>query len=422
MSFYRSLSPLEASFIASNQPGYSPFVNQFIVEGKGELVLEDWQAAVELATKANVTARTQLKGFWGWRHWDDEGAMPLVRHVITGWDGLSAKNAPDIFSSIDPIKGPNAEVILIESEKEGSDKHSPKVLFRAHHGITDGKGMLHWMEECFRALRGEALLGSPGTTNEWDIVTSNEPAKRNIKEGNCIPLTLPSSTPNTPKCHWVRCQWPGKHTKITPKLMLAASVLAKKNNRDAKHGASNAVSNAVSNDSHNGRVLFRIPSDLRRYLGKNAPFSMANTTGALDLEVFDDSTPQSIQSAIIKGMRNHLDLAVFPKSMFLVNWLPKMLFTTSPAVLANRHRKGTYRMTGSISYLGEVNLNALQYDRFQSTALYGVPMPLENRSIFIGASSTKEMLTLTLGIPRALAAHDELIIIGEQLHEIFVSL
>lgn len=404
MSFFRSLSPLEASFIASNQPGYSPFINQFIIEGEGKLVLDEWQKAIELATKANITVKTKLNGLWGWRYWGDDGPTPVVRYISTDWDGLSSEAAPEIFSAIDPVSGPNTEIVLIESNKAGDERQRPKVLFRTHHGITDGKGMLHFMEECFRALRGEPLLGSPGTTNEWDIVKLHNPVKRTIKEGNCIPLTPPSKTPNEPKCRWIRCQWPGKHTKITPKLMLATSVLAKKNN------------------ASDGRVLFRIPSDLRRYLGKDAPFSMANTTGALDLEVLDESTPQSIQSEIVNGMRNQSDLSVFPKSMFLVNWLPKALFTTTPAVLANRHRKGTYRMTGSISYLGEVNMEALQYNHFHTTALYGVPMPLENRGIFIGASSTKDTLTLTLGTPKALATHDELVCIAEQLQEIFISL
>lgn len=398
MSFYRQLSPLEATYLATDTPDYTPFSNQFFLEGEGTLDLDAWIIASEKAALANPGVRLQLKGRWGWRYWDDEGPLPTVRKVKTDWDGTSSENTPDIFKPFDARNTSNAEIILIESSNA-----CPRILFRTHHAITDGMGMLHWMDECFRALNNEPLVGSKGTNNEWDIIKHHEAPERTLFEGNCVSLSPISKNPELRHCRWHRCDWPTDGKKILPKLVLSATMVAKKH--------------------HNGgRTLFRIPSDLRWYQGKGAEFTLANASGAFDIETDKESTISSIQRAVREGMRSKADLSVFPSNLYLANWLPKAMMNPKSETLKNTHASGLYRMTGTVSYVGERDPGKLSDSNFTGKALYGIPIALENRGLFMAVTNTKETLSVTLGIPKALATHEELVALGEELHETFNSL
>ena len=391
MGFYRYLSPIEATFTATDSPTYTPFVNQFFVEGQGELNLDDWKRAVEIASLANPGMCLILRGNWGWRYWDDAGPKPTVRKINTIWDGRSSEDAAEIDKPINPYIGPNAEVILIESSTA-----APKILIRSHHAITDARGIQHWAEECFRALRGEKLKGSQGKSCEWDIAKNLERPAYTLKTGGCAPVTSRSTKPTERRCRWTTALWEGKFTKVVPKLILAAANLARSRHRD-------------------GKVIFRIPSDLRRYAEKDAPFSLANSIGAIDLEIPTDATPNSIQSQIIRAMRNKDDTSVFKNTVPLLNWLPRFLFNKSPKSLIQTHSSGLYRMTGIISYMGDVDYVPLKYKKFEAKLVYGIPIPLEDRSIFLGASLAPNGLMITVSVPKALANHEELLTLCDEL-------
>ena len=90
--------------------------------------------------------------------------------------------------------------------------------------------------------------------------------------------------------------------------------------------------------------------------------------------------------------------------------------------LKNTHASGLYRMTGTVSYVGERNPGKLSYKDFTGKALYGIPIALENRGLFMAVTNTKDTLSVTLGIPNALATHEELVALGKELQETFNSL
>ncbi len=389
MSFYRKPSPLEVTYFGYDTPNYSPMVNQFITEGRGSLDLERWRQAVAQVAEVNPGVRLKLKGRWGWRYWDDQGPPPKVERIESDWDGSSSEGAPCLGAPMNLRKGPLSEVILIQGRY-------PKVLYRTHHGIMDGQGMLHFMAEIFRALRGEPLLGSRGTETDWDIAQRIEHPSRDIKEGDCIPVTPISSQPDERGCRYVRLHWQGKYSKLIPKLILASCNIAWET-----HGE--------------GKILFRIPSDLRRYLDENAPFSCANAIGAIDLEITPDDTVNSIQSRIIKALRAKKDLSVFPDNMKLAYWLPSGVFVAKPKQLERLHQSGRYRMTGTISSLGELDVNDFSYDDFQTERIYGVPIPFENRPLFIGFCVNPEGLHASIGMPKALATHQQLMAFCEKI-------
>lgn len=389
MSFYRKPSPLEMTYLSSDTATYSPLVNQFFTEGHGELNLDHWKEAVELASLSNPGVRLQMKGVWGWRYWDDKGPLPLVKKIESDWDGMCSEGAPYIGNPIDIKRSPLSEVILIDGPIQ-------RVLFRTHHAITDGKGTLHWMAEIYRALRGEKLQGSEGKAYDWEIAQKTEYPERTIIEGGCIPITPNSKNPELRDCRWVRMFWKGNYSKIVPKIILAVCRIAWR-----EHG--------------DGKILFRIPSDLRRYLEKNAPFTMANAIGAIDLEITPSSTLNSIQADIIKAMRNKSDLSVFTDKAKLAYWLPGSMFKYSAQSLTKVHSEGKYRMTGTISSLGNLDPKDFSYSKFTSRRTYGVPIPYENRPIFIGFSINPDGLLASISMPKALANTEELKDLANQI-------
>ena len=393
MTFYRRVSPTEVTYAGADTDSFSPFVNQFLIEGKGTLDEGRWRDAAAKVAEANPGSRLIMRGFWGFKFWDDQGPPPKVETLQTDWDGYSSEGVPVSGRPIDPRKGPTAEVILIEA-------HKPLVMFRTHHGITDGKGMVHWMQEMFRALRNEPLLGSAGKYNEWDIAKTVDYPPRDIVEGKCIPVTPPSANPTLQGCRWQRLTFPGKPNKVLPRFIVAICNVARDNN------------------SENGKIIFRIPSDLRRYAEKDKGFSMANVTGSIDLEITPEMNVNDVQKAIVRAMRNKADLSVFPRNMYLARWVPMSLFRFRPDVYQRRHENVNYRMTGIISYLGEVDLADYSDGDFEATGFYGIPIPLEDRAITIGFTFNEANgLDAVLSVPNALADKEQLAALCEQIRQ-----
>ena len=384
MGFYRKPSPLEITYAGPDTEETSPFVNQFFIEGEGEFHIKDWQDAVERVAEANPGSRLRLKGFWGWKYWDDKGPVPKVFEQDTDWSGNSSEGAPVLGNPMSIRKGPTAEIHLLKTSP-------PRVLFRTHHSITDGKGAVHWMQEVFRVLRGEPLQGSAGTYNEWDIVKGKEYPPREITEGHCAPVTPPSDNPSLKGCRWCRLTVPGKHTKILPKLIIAISNITR-----TRHG----------DDS---KIIFRVPSDLRRYMPDNPDFSMANNTGTIDMQITPDLSVTDVQKKIVRAMRTKQDLSVFPQNMYLANWLPISLFRFRPELIEKKHTDCNYRMTGIISFLGDMDMKDFSYEKFTGKSFYGIPIPLEDRSITVGFTLNEgNGLDAVVNVPRALATQPEL--------------
>lgn len=399
MSFYRRISPLEVTYLGTDTPERSPFVNQFIIEGHintDQPDIEQWRRAVIKAAEANPGIRLRLKGFWGFKYWDDNGPLPSVTLKDSDWSGIGDEGCAFSGTPIDVRTDPVAEVILIKDTK-----HSEilRIIYRTHHAACDGKATMHWIAEVFRALKGEPVLGSKGRYMDWDIIKTLEAPERTVREGNCLPVTPTAKDPQITGCHWMRFDVKGTFPRILPRLMIAIAEIARKNNDDPE-----------------GKILLRIPSDLRRYW-KDQPLSIANITGAIDLEIKPDDTPKTVHKAIIGQMRKQGDLSVFPKNTFMARWLPPKLFRFRPELYVTHHEKGRYRMTGVVSYPGDLDLNDYSYPGFIATRAYGVPIPFEDRGISAGFFTWQDNVCAILSVPCALANREQLRELGEHIKQ-----
>ena len=84
------------------------------------------------------------------------------------------------------------------------------------------------------------------------------------------------------------------------------------------------------------------------------------------------------------------------------------------------HSGGRYRMTGIMSYMGDVGEDLFRLPSFTPKSLFGAPIAMENRPIFVGASTQGKITNIFVGTPKALASQADLqafcAILAERLH------
>src|SRR5690606_2629020 len=116
--------------------------------------------------------------------------------------------------------------VLVKTKQAGELESKAIILFRIHHGLCDGAATAHWIQEIFRAIKGEKLLGSVSTLNETDIIKRSSYPKPDTFRGLCLPVFPRSSQAQLRGCHWVKCHWDIPEERIVAKLLLALRQLA----------------------------------------------------------------------------------------------------------------------------------------------------------------------------------------------------
>jgi hypothetical protein len=415
MSKFRKLSTVEYSYLGRDTGQESPFVNQFFIEGCGTISKQQLENAVAIAHQNNPGISLTLKGRWAWRYWAKNPSPPQVLEYDGLWQGNNSDNKEvidkafnareDILASITLFTNIKSEPSL-DNNSISENNINFKILFRIHHAICDGLATLHWIEEIFRALRNEPNLGSNCRLNETDIIYREEyPIAENLKTES-KPVFPRSIYPDTQGSHWIKYRWQTKDTKIVAKLIYILKEFANK-------------------EHSQGKTTFRIPADLRRYLSKEEKniAQLSNLSGFFDIHVDDDATINEIQNLIIKSMREKKDLSVYPKKLVkFMKFLPNNIFMPNRDFLKNMHASGLCNITAMISYPGKANLPAYSCETFQAKGLYGIPMPLEDKSIYVGMVTDENGVLAVLCVPNALSNITNTEKLAEKVHNKLQSL
>jgi len=393
MTFFRRISPVEATHLAKDKLPDGQFVNQFFIEGhfvngQQQFNEQDWKNAVIKASEANPAISTQLGGYWGFRYWKNTKKIPEVFCFQGSWDGLSSSGFENIAPFINPRRDSNATIVLINQLANDADT-PPKalILFRIHHALCDGAGTAHWIQEVFRALRGEALLGSISTLNEYHIVKREDYPKPAVFRGRCLPVFPKSTTPEKQGCHWVKMHWDSSEERIVAKLLFILRKIAIE-----QHG--------------DGRTVFRLSADLRHYLNTEELkiVQMSNLSGIFDVEVKADDSVKRIQFNIIKALRNKQDLSVYPKRMLpLTRWVPGSIFNISGKDAERMHARGVCNITAMIGYANHIDFDAISFDGFSATGAFAIPMAIQDKSVFLGVASSPKGIDVIISAPNALS-------------------
>jgi len=156
-----------ASIASSRHTLESPRHAVFFLKAEGRLSPQQWQHALDQVAAANPGTRLRLLGRLWWARWQSDGAPPRLRIVDhCEWDMRSERGAEFIEATSLPLRqGPSIELIV--AQLAGS---STLLVLRAHHAVMDGIGGMHFLEELFRALRGEPLLGSNAAYSDTDLM------------------------------------------------------------------------------------------------------------------------------------------------------------------------------------------------------------------------------------------------------------
>jgi hypothetical protein len=331
-----------------------------VIEGVGTLDSDALRRAVAIAAAANPGVRVRLRGRLGWAHWVDSGVAPEV-HVIDDcvWDGASEVGAPFYARRLDPARGaPIADLYLLNC-RDGRTR----LVFRALHAAIDGRGMMYWMTEVCRALRGEAPLGSAAQLTDMDVQEKyfEEVAQGRVDEAAvatspaspamCLPVVEPSVEVALGYV-WRRIVIPNAVVNQLPKSAVFLAQWAR------RQGA--------------GDVGFTIPVDYRGL--RTDEMGIGNLTGYLRLKVAPDATPRSLMLQIKRGLAAYADCRQFP-GMRVILWLPvgymlKKLRAQLHTILYTVNKDSP---SGGIVSMGAWQTAWFSFPGFAATMTYGIP-------------------------------------------------
>ncbi|MFD4459236.1 peptide synthetase [Nocardia sp. NPDC058480] len=158
-AFRRPVSTTERMYFPMRELA-PPFLMQLVVPGSGNIAPEALRQAVIMAADATPGARLRRHG----AEWIDSGIAPAVR-VVDGhrlsYPALEAD--PVLTSGIGPTPDATVEVLLLTGAPT-------TLIFRVFHGVMDGIGMVAWVTNVLRALRGEDPVPQPDPVADQELV------------------------------------------------------------------------------------------------------------------------------------------------------------------------------------------------------------------------------------------------------------
>ncbi|MEV0695656.1 non-ribosomal peptide synthetase [Streptomyces sp. NPDC050388] len=338
--YTRPVSPMEAWFLV--YPDSMPGVMHLFVKGTGLITRPQLADAVERAASACPGTRLTRDGMT----WRDSGVAPVVRELPAGGLDPSA-DAPELHRPLMGDGGPTCEV-LVAGHDGGTH-----IVFRAFHGALDGKGLMFWAEEVFRALRGESLLGAPDAMSEALLLDRLDAQGVTFSPGIEADLSWPSALGARPAgggdrgFFWRRRTVDGSHPGAVAKVALAV---------------------ARARGVATGR--FMVPVDLRRHAPELR--STGNLTHNPLFEVDADAGWEDAQERMLTLLAEGHDLAARADSV--MTRVPLDVLRKQIAELdAYSAAQSKYAALAIISNMGRIDVGALSTGTFRATEVFALP-------------------------------------------------
>jgi NRPS condensation-like uncharacterized protein len=375
--YSRLVSFSERSFFSGPTVRKQALSVQYVFEGSGTLSIDELKAAVKEATASNPGARLVLRGCLKWLRWEAVGALPSVR-TLEPWnpDG----NLPEeLLKAFDVIEGPTCEVLLSQGVK-------PMLVFRCFHGVMDGRGLIHFAEEVFRALRGEKCKGSPSTITDSQLIrdlVGNKPRPMRAMTFQ-PPLDRPSNQQRG--VHGYRLALEGHIPSLPAKI--AAALIRLAQTRDDK------------------AVSFMTPVDIRYY--RPGLRSMGNLTSPIYFDGSDGQDWQTIQEKIMNALLEKEALRLEPSEK-LFAWIP--LWATKILINAFesfQRRKGRYIFSTYISHINLPKRAAFASPDFQCESAFVTAPQTEFFPLGVSAITMEGKTHITVFCPRYIASESQL--------------
>ncbi|MFI9273486.1 non-ribosomal peptide synthetase [Kitasatospora sp. NPDC052896] len=311
---------------------------QHVVEGEGALSADELAEAMAIAAEASPGMRLVREG----RRWVDSGIAPALHVLEAGTFDRERLDSPALHRELDGT-GATCEVVMVPG--------TPTTLvFRAFHGITDARGLLLWITDVFRVLRGEPPLGHDATLNHHELAQSLLPPGAEPRTAPVSKLEWPSlvgsPAPHSPRLLWRRRTVDGRHPASVAKVAAAL---------------------AASTETGDGR--FFVPVDLRRHAPESR--STAMLVHALRVDVAAGEDWQEVQQRLLGSLAERAELDL-PFASWLLRMPVPLMKMINTGIDRAAWRKRRYHASAYLSQLGGFDHDELSTDDFRTTAVYSL--------------------------------------------------
>ncbi|PZT75496.1 hypothetical protein [Streptomyces sp. AC1-42W] len=349
--YTRRISPIERGYLNAAATG-TPQLIQMVVEGKGTLDADALRSAARLATEASPGLAVRRRGAL----WRAAGTVPEVVELPAG----SGLDHPFFHRDLSVVTGPVCELGLVR------DGGTTRLIVRASHIVTDGRGLRQWIADLFRALRGEEPAGCPDTVDDAHFRAAAgevRPAPEAARLTG-LPAIIGEGEPGE------RPLWLRRRVAATPSGTTAR--------------AAAALSRHLATDT--GRLI--VPVDLRRH--DPAMRSTANLTSQLVLDLRRDDSWKRVHSTLIRALMAKTEVAVLDRDFLRDNPFANNL---SEARAFDGH---SFPCTAIISDHGEVDPDVFAAPAFRATSFSTLPMLVPYAEMFLSACRVGGETELTL--------------------------
>lgn len=298
------------------------------------------------------------------------------------WNGRSEKGAEFICAApLSLEEGRTAELIVIGQEK-------PKVVFRVSHAVMDGIGVLHFLQELFRALRGEPLLGTNATYTDT-VLKLRVQSELNWRKGSMFSLQtgaqsafMTGGVQGTERGGtWRRLSIAGPQPNLRARII---SILVE-----------------FSRLNSDGHIRIAIPSNLRRH----APqlLSTMNFTGMtyFELEPGKEANPDDIKAYLKDIQDKNVDVN-YTRLFELGRYLPFSWIDRMASVNEKNYTAPAIHESAVLTVLGAFPKDLYSCDGFSAQRIYMLPF-LEN--VFLTVTGFHGQYEICVGMPRVFASN-----------------
>lgn len=375
MPYRRRLSPYERLWIAAQTSGLTT-----LVEGSGTLSASALRRAVDIATAANPGSRLTLKGIGPWCTWVENDVPPSIEEVDgSQWDGWSSIDAP--FSDrahMNPKQAPSTSYVILHGP-------TPRLVQRTHHATMDGIGALHFLQDVFRAMRHEPVIGARG--EETDIALARRLGGRQHQpDFNCL-KPFPERSTGVSGSLWERIR---VHAQLRPQPL--ARVL---------HTIA-----GIARANGPGHVLFDLPVNMRRHFPEIR--NTGNLTGSLRLGIPADMTLDEIAKLIDTQLAEHRHAdPVISALPFLYTplWLMRRVAHSKARQAVQQDR---FVPTAVVSNVGRIDTSALSAPGFTAESAIIIPPGYDGVPLFLLITGHGRGFDISARAPVALAGNGRL--------------
>jgi hypothetical protein len=270
------------------------------------------------------------------------------------------------------VTGPVAEIALIPGEPQ-------RMLVRASHIVTDGRGLQHWMADVFRVLRGEEPIGAPDTVDDthFRALAADAPDAPPVQPAR-FPAVL-GHGPAGERPLWTRRLVHAQPSAVTARLAAAIS----------RHVGPHI-------GPVGGRVI--VPVDLRRH--DRTIRSSANLSAQLLQDITRDDDWRRLHGRLLRALMRKQEVVALRRDFLRSNPFANSLHA------AQEHDDTSFPCTAIISDHGPVDLDRFRTARFTPRRMYTLPMLVPYAEMFVSSCQTPDGTELTLSCRRRAGAAD----------------